>query len=342
MTQSGSSDTCDGANAGKDAILLANQKHRQAMFHLIESGEAIGFVGAGLSHPLYPTWQEFLETLENKAVELTHMPISLGKGLSKGNVLDYAEAIKRHFSDHASIEQYFAIFGTEFAPKHGRCTEQQKKLLRLPFKGFVTTNYEESLEQAAHDCGETRRDCSVVIKPDDDHHLVTRFLLGLDDKIQPRRIAHLHGIHSETRQIIFTRSEYEHAYGVGDGGSWQLHRKLIWALLATRRLVFVGTSLDDPYLNQLLEMVADDLWKWGQPIHYLVSPLDAQSIARQQSDQARFNNYGICVVYFDNFDGTYRGLDQLINEAVARCGKSDAAQWLESVNADVEKTLRPT
>jgi hypothetical protein len=314
---------------------------REAMFQLIESGEAIAFVGAGLSKPLYPTWSEFLQKLANKAVELTRKPISLGPGLSESDVLDYAEAIKRHFNDHASIDHYFAIFGTEFGPQAGRCTEQQKKLLRLPFKGFVTTNYEESLEQAAHDCGETRRDCSVVIKPDDDHHLVTRFLLGLDDKTQPRRIAHLHGIHSETRQIIFTRSEYEHAYGTSRDGSWTLHRKLLWALLATRRLVFIGTSLDDPYLNELLGMVAADLWKWGQPIHYLVSPLDQHSIARQESDRARFNEYGISVVYFENFDGTYRGLDQLINEAVARCGKPEATQWLESINADVESSLRP-
>ena len=329
-------------SADKDAILLGSQSGREAMFHLIQSGEAIAFVGAGLSQPLYPTWQQFLETLEKKAVEMTGKPISLAEGLSGADVLDYAEAIKRHFCEHASTDQYFAIFGTQFGPKPDRCTEQQKKLLRLPFKGFVTTNYEESLEQAAHDSGETRRDCSVVIKPDADHHLVSRFLLGLDDKNEPRRIAHLHGIHTETRDIIFTRSDYEHAYGAVERGLWTLHRKLLWALLATRRLVFIGTSLDDPYLNRLLEMVAGDLWNWGQTIHYLVSPLDERTIARQQSDQDRFSKYGICVVYFDNFDGTYRGLDHLINEAVARCGKADAAQWLESVNADAEKILRPT
>jgi hypothetical protein len=97
MTELGSSDTPERANAGKDSILLANQKHRQEMFDLIESGEAIAFVGAGLSHPVYPTWQEFLGTLANKAVELTDKSISLGEGLRESDVLDYAEAIKRHF-----------------------------------------------------------------------------------------------------------------------------------------------------------------------------------------------------------------------------------------------------
>ena|SRR6266516_417477 len=83
-------------NSEKDA------QDREAMFQLIESGEAIAFLGAGLSKPLYPTWPEFLQKLAQKAVELTRKPISLGSGLSESDVLDYAEAIKAHFEGYGS------------------------------------------------------------------------------------------------------------------------------------------------------------------------------------------------------------------------------------------------
>jgi hypothetical protein len=326
----------------KSAILQRSQDHREEMFRVIQSGEAIAFVGAGLSHPLYPTWSQFLEKLASKATEVTAKSVDPSNQTPEPDILEYAQALQTTFRDNSSIDQYFAIFGNEFGPKDGRCTDQQRKLIRLPFKGFVTTNYDEGLEQAALDCGERRTDCGVVIKPNDDHHLVSQFLIGLDDKTQPRRIAHLHGVHSQTRHIIFTRSDYENAYGVASTAPWKLHRKLLWALLATRRLVFVGTSLDDPYLNELLGLVSDDLWNWRQSIHYLVSPLDQRSITRQQNDEARFSDYGIRVVYFDNFDGTYSSLDQLFSEALARCGKEDSLQWLDSVNADVAATLRST
>src|SRR6266852_3157706 len=105
MTESASSSTSSVADADKDAILIRSQQDRQQMFRLIESEEAIAFVGAGLSHPLYPTWGKFLENLANRAVELTNKPVALAEGLSEGDVLDYAEAIKRHFIDNASIEQ---------------------------------------------------------------------------------------------------------------------------------------------------------------------------------------------------------------------------------------------
>jgi hypothetical protein len=149
----------------KNAILQRSQDHREEMFRVIQSGEAIAFVGAGLSHPLYPTWSQFLEKLASKATEVTGKSVAPSNQTPEPDILEYAQALQTIFRDNSSIDQYFSIFGSEFGPKDGRCTDQQRKLIRLPFKGFVTTNYDEDLEQAALDCGERRRDCGVVAAP---------------------------------------------------------------------------------------------------------------------------------------------------------------------------------
>jgi hypothetical protein len=212
----------------------------------------------------------------------------------------------------------------------------------------VTTNYDEGLEEALLEAGVKCANCRVVIKREDDHHTVSEFLLSLNGGSRHLRIAHLHGIHDQTRHIILTRSDYAKAYCTPLSehdphrlDDWPLHRKLVWALLATRRLVFFGTSLDDPVLKGVMEGVARDLWTGGQAIHYAVLPLNMDSMNRLQNEQAELSRYGVQAVYYDNLDGTYTALDRLLGEALARCGKQDPLQWLEDVNRDTEKSLKP-
>jgi hypothetical protein len=334
------------------SILDKNKTHRDEMLRLVESREAIAFVGSGLSSPLYPTWLVLLRKLAEKAEGATGAAFRAPPDVSETDALDYAEALQAHFREKdPSLSQYYAIIGREFSGIAERCNDRQRSLVRLPFKGFVTTNYDEALEEAMLDCGVKRANCGIVIKRDEDHHTLSEFLLSLDDTRMGKRVAHLHGVWKETKHMILSRSDYERAYGAarniaeasnGDRiEQWPIHRRLVWALLATRRMIFFGTSLDDPYLKALLRVVAGDLWNWDQSIHYAVLPLDNKSARRQQNDQADFIHHGVRIVYFDNQDGTYSALDQLINEALIRCGKQNASDWLESVNAETDRTLRP-
>lgn len=326
-----------------------NDHHREAMLRLIESGEAIAFVGAGLSRPLYPAWLGFLKKLAEEASSMTGVVFKPPPGVTEMDLLGYAEAIQQHCRNHdPSLIGYYAIIGRSFGGVPERCTDKQRRLVRLPFRGFVTTNYDEGLEEALLDAGSKHANCRVVIKREDDHHTVSDFLLSLNDGSKHLRVAHLHGIHDQTRHIILTRSDYAKAYltplterDPRRLDDWPLHRKLVWALLATRRLVFFGTSLDDPVLKGVMEAVARDLWTGGQAIHYAVLSLDTDSLNRLQSEQAELRRYGVQAVYYENLDGTYAALDQLIGEALERCGKQDPMQWLEDVNQETENSLKP-
>lgn len=311
-----------------NSILDENQICRAAMLELIASNEAIAFVGAGLSADVYPPWRILLQKLRIEANNLaTFRPAD---GLTEDDPLQFAEEIQRHFEARdGNLTRYYRILGQQFAHIDSACNSTYEKLVRLPFKGYVTTNYDLSLEAALHKAGNHRPDCAVVVKRNNkDAHKVGEFLWSLDDRKQDRRVAHLHGVENETQEIILSSSDYRGAYGFqqshdGDLGvatqtSWTLHRKLVWTLLAGRRVIFFGFGFTDPYVNQILKDVADDLWGQGKAKHFAVVPLARDIINAAETKQRQFLEYGVQVVFYDNLDGSHLELIKIIDKAVER------------------------
>ena len=316
-----------------DEKLANNRVHREAMFVTIASGEAIAFIGAGLSAPLkYPPWPNLLATLENRANQLAAFSASAA---AKLDVLQHAEEISNHFKTHGNPHEFNSIIGREFAPRTGgsNCTATHRRLAKLPFRAFPTTNYDVCQEQALTDHAvETfSRPCpdpGVIIKANGaDRHRVSLFLRSITEKLdQQRFVAHLHGRHDDTDNIILTASAYVNAYGFTLNGILPdrnrpvtLHRQLAWSLFATRRMVFFGCSMDDPYIKALLDTVASDLWEWGVTTHYVVLPLDEQSAKSIDAVCAQFLRFGLQPVLYDNLGGDFSLLDQLLDEAIERC-----------------------
>jgi len=312
--------------------MRANRPAREAMLALIGSAEAIAFVGTGLSAPLkYPAWNDLLARLHDLATQIAAFdpPAAL-----KSDVLQYAEEIKQHFKNNGALHEFYNAIGREFLPRNGtNCTNCHHRLAKLSFRAFVTSNYDDSMEQALNDCamnelGRARPDPGIVIKRNSaDRHIVSVFLRSIVDRVEKnqRRVGHLHGRYNDTMNIILAASDYEDAYGLILKGSKPrevpsstLHRQLVWALFATRQLVFFGCSMDDPYIKTLLDMVAADLWEWNQPIHFVVLPIDEKSALAADTLSRALARKGLQAVFFDNCDGNYAGLDQLLEEAVER------------------------
>ena len=330
-------------------ILRKNRASREAMLTLISSGEVIAFVGAGLSAPLkYPSWNDLLAKLHGLASRTA--PFDPSEGV-KADVLQYAEEIKKHLDGRGALREFYNAVGREFMPRNGtNCTACHHRLAKLPFRAFVTTNYDDSLEQALNDCamkelGRARPDPGLVIKPNKaDRHIVSLFLRSIvepADKHQ-RHIGHIHGRYNDTANIILAASDYEDAYGFilkgskpRDVPSSTLHRQLVWSLFATRQLVFFGCSMEDPYIKTLLDMVAADLWEWDQPIHFVVLPIDEDSALSVDTVTLAFGRLGLQAVFFDNCNGTFAGLDQLLDEAIER-GQPDESERVASTSLQSE------
>jgi len=121
-----------------DDKLRENEQYRTEALELISSGEAIGFVGAGLSIELgYPSWPDLsgkLTTLANEVGEF--VPPA---ACTPGQASEYADAVKNFIKEKTgSFERYWNFLGREFGPRNPGFTALQCDLMRLPLKALIT------------------------------------------------------------------------------------------------------------------------------------------------------------------------------------------------------------
>ena len=362
-------------------------KRKRELIKLVASGDAMLIVGAGSSMRVgYPGWPDLIKELEGLANE-SGDGFEPDKEGSEDDPLAYVEDIKSHICKETDdLEQYYALLYKLFKPKPIPFDDFHKKLVSLPFRGILTTNYDTVLELALL---EKKREADVKEKTSlidetsliigmDSPRLIHEFLLARNNDPQtPQQVAHIHGMYRWRDSIILSSNDYIEAYGLHidqDGNHqrskdrWTLHRKLLWAILATRRAVFIGFSMNDPYFNAMLETVSKDLWGWDESIHYAImdiSPKDAEHSKNRAKD--RKNKYGVDTVFYEDFDGSHKGLEHIVNYIYEECraeqstimsqdrggdnrsedekpkpiaGESqDVLDWFERVNERMERSI---
>ena len=345
--------------------LEENKARRRALAALIKSQQAILFVGAGtsffrLKHPL---WQELLETLEAVAV-------TCGKEFKRNAVrrreqpIDYAEDIKTHIIAHAREREYYNKIVQAYRPRGVGYDEFHKSLLRLPFRAILTTNYDVVLECAAAQLaaeqfreGNTSGivpDYSLVFE-DQSGSDISRYLISMTQMGQPRLIAHLHGKYDRAQSIVLTRSDYNRCYGAPNelsgprgeyNGIWTLQRKLLWSLLATRSVVFVGFSMTDTYLNDMLDIVSNDLWLWDEARHFAIMGVQAGGEEQARIKQRQMKGrYGIDLIFYNVVAGSdgapsHDALATLVSGLEAECALGSHSVTVEPPR-DVEVSQQP-
>ena len=237
-----------------------------------------------------------------------------------------------------------------------------KTLVTLPFKGILTTNYDVVLEEALKAIGHLSAYENSLIVNKDTAGQVHRFFLAMN-AADELAVAHLHGKYDNPTNIILSIEDYEKAYNgfvvsketsgsrsylefllevllevpfpefsflkprsanQGQWSSeWTLHRKLLWAVLATRRVVFVGFSMTDPYFKKMLETVTEDLWRGSKPIHFAirgVSP-DSAEISKGREEAGKLKrDCGVETLFYTDANGEHEGLVDIVNEIAEECG----------------------
>ena len=328
-----------------------NEDRKRELIELVASGEAVLIVGAGSSARVgYVTWEGLLDELENLANEC-------GEGLERrrrNDPLAYAEDIKSHISEEMNgLGRYYALLQNLFSPKNPPFKNFHRKLVLLPFRGILTTNYDTVLEAALGELEpQFGYDNSLVID-ENSAGRVNEFLMAMNkDKRMTRRIAHLHGKFDTPESIILSIEGYHKVYGlrllenhVQRSSEWTLHRKLLWAVLATRRVVFIGFSMEDPYFNKMLETVSTDLWRWDKSIHFAIMSISSESSESSKSNADRLRReYGVGTVFYEDPDNLHQGLEQIIDEIDEACKvrdqpTADQVDWLEEVNQRMERGI---
>lgn len=335
--------------------LKENDERKRELIKFVASEEAVLIVGAGSSVRVgYLDWSGLLKKLEDLAGD----DFKSDDIRRKENPLGYAEDVKSHISKNKK-ERYEALLYDLFKPKNYPVDNLHKTLVRLPFRGILTTNYDTVLETALAEIDPLSATDNSLVIDSGSADRVDEFLRAMNDGNLTRRIAHLHGKFDPPSSIILSIEDYKHAYGLDltnenrqQETELKLHRKLLWAVFATRKVVFLGFSMNDPYLNKILETVSEDLRRWNKSIYFTITSISPDGAENSKTKATGLRReYGVETVFYEDLDGSHQNLDNIVTEIAKACGvetpapivpqskSQDVLDWLEQVNKLMERGI---
>lgn len=330
-----------------------NEERKRELIKLVASGEAVLLVGAGSSKRVgYPDWRGLLKNLEDLTNEFGY-GFKPDKKKREDFPLTYAQEIKLHVCQNGDLKKYYTLLARllelDLDIENPPVEKLHKTLVSLPFRGILTTNYDIVLEAALADITQSPVGLNSLIVHEDFEIEVNRFIRAVSDQSRPRRIAHLHGRYDLPKSIILTSKDYEKAYGfvvpeeTSELKNYQgisrlnlfnpdseqknsqptLHRRLLSVILPTRRLVFVGFSMDDPYFEKMLKTVSMEMTESGTSTHFAIMdicPKCAQTLKAKAKKRKR--DYGVDTVFYKVCYGSanpHQGLDCILDEIGKEC-----------------------
>jgi hypothetical protein len=309
-----------------DEILAipGNRPVFEALTAALRNEEAIAFVGAGASAGMYPLWAKFIELLADHAVaegKAEPQDAARWKADTTSTPQQRVSVILRRLGDDRYYRFVKDTFGPRMGPDGRRYTATHAALLRLPFRGYVTTNYDPALEFARMDL---RPACLTTGTPtwqdgDEVYRWYTGDVLRGADQCP---ILWLHGYWQRPQSVVLNGAEYFAAYKPG------LYRHLFEALWGQRRLVFIGFGFNDPQFTFMVGEYLRDLENVNAlPRHFAILGLpvgkdgalpDAEAIQEWRHNLEA--DYHVRPLFYPVRDGDHSALHVLLDALAAGCG----------------------
>lgn len=251
----------------------------------VTGGQCAAFVGAGLSMDVYPGWDSLTSQLCDRCgVTIRHN--AEGKALSN-TVL--AQMAKR--ADAAIYNKSLRDIFRHEEPSH-----RHHLLARIPFRYYLTTNYDYRLASAIQVTGGGEPGL---------HWYPDLLVLGLT----PRDIVCLHGkidpASSADPRIVLAQDDYDAAYDSSSPST------SLWTFLAQllpmTSICFIGCSLDDQSLQGVFRVCAahcDRIRSAGHPLQSRWYVLLDQNAELTDG----WETCGVTIVRYEKQDDRHKGL----------------------------------
>ena len=242
------------------------------------------YVGAGLSQSVgLPGWHTLLKELIELAREISYQPnekflADLAELITDpGKYLIAAQELKDFLGDE--LRKYIIAKFSDNCPGP---SETHRLIIKLPFKFFITTNYDTLLENAFVQVNKKQAKVYTFKDSADiayDLWNGTQFILkahGDANKAQAGFIL----TEKDYRQILFQERGYQ---------------SILQSLFTTKTIVFIGSSLSDPELKLLLSFIHSS-FHGGGPTHYAL--ISSEFMNNAEADSWR-KNFNIKVIPYD-------------------------------------------
>lgn len=256
----------------------------------------MALVGAGVSVPMgYPTWSGLIDMLHKRLVEPSD---ALREKQGTGQLANSWYSVLKDFDKDPlwQAEAYEQALPpgdlAKFIKEHfgeKSLGEAHRRLGMLPFRHYLTTNFDPSIQQSLRKVRRLGGQFTWA-----DKAKVSRFLLSLHTDGGRPQVVHLHGKYDRPKTLVLTEQAYVDRYVTSDDA----RRKLL-AIFLTYPVVFVGFSMDDPDLSQIMREVAARLGKRrGAEHHYGI--FGYRSLAEKEAIRRRMQDkFGVCVIFYE-------------------------------------------
>ena len=312
----------------EDVLSIAgNRPVFEALVSILEAGKAIAFVGAGASAPMYPLWGKFIELLADHAVaegKAEEKDAKRWKADTISTPQQRVNVILRKLGEPLYRNFLRTTFGPRENPDGRHYTATHAALLRLPFRAYVTTNYDPALEFARAELRPESLSTGTPTWEDDEE--VYRWRTGdvFDDDCP---MLWIHGYWQRPAGIVLNSGEYSQAYKPG------IYHDTFKELWVRERLVFLGFGFNDPQFTFMVGEFLRDLGNanavprhvaiLGLPVEKDGLPYDTEAIREwRESLEA---DYLVRALFYPVPDGDHWALQALLEHLAERCRSAGLA-----------------
>jgi tetratricopeptide (TPR) repeat protein len=294
------------------ALARVNGPGVAALRKYLASGQAVAFLGAGVSAPLYLLWEALIgELVDAAAGRLTEAEATTCRALAREGPEEVVEIVRRSLGTAGYREVLREVLRVRTDPQSGRSwTPVQELVCRCAFQAVVTTNYDPGIV-----------DARMRVRPGASATGFTTWEdeLGLDgwrtgDVFGEAELPVLfaHGQHNRPASVVLATTEYRRAYA----GKLPL---VLGALVDTGHLAWIGFSFADQRVAAILREIAERtgtrIDPGGSPRHVAVMAWDPAAEGNDPGVLARRAEigYGAQLILYPAPGGDHSALQLLLS-----------------------------
>jgi len=295
------------------ALERVNAPGLAALGEYLASGDAVAFLGAGVSVPLYPLWAGLIgELVDAAAGRLSEAEAATCRALAGSAPEEVVEIVRRSLGGPSYRAVLREVLRVRTDPVTGRSwTAVHELVCRCAFRGVVTTNYDPGIVDARMRVRPRASGTGFMTWQDE---------LGLDEWRTGRvfggqelPVLYAHGVHSQPDSVVLAASDYQRAY------AGKLAR-VLERLADGGHLCWIGFSFADQRLAAILRevpLLSGTRHEPGSaPEHVAVMAWDPAGEANHPGVLAQRAEiaYGAQLVLYPAPDGDHSALAALLAE----------------------------